>query len=416
MDQQGGSRSLLLSRTSWQDDFNNYDQFLRSGITMSDISPDGKSLLYTAGGARQTSIRIINLETRADRKVVEGASEASFSPDGKQIVFTESVCRDRDGNLCKGRKAGIWKSNVDGSSQKRLVGGIGLPGGVEWSADGDTITFDSSRNFPSGSEEAREIYSVGVDGNCLSWLTNGSPESEGASWAPEALGSRPLECGDGGLKPLVEVAPLKAKETPRPRLWAGPNIRGRLLSATGVDRDYESYYYEDCAYFDRKKCRESLMLESIPVCNPGNMGNSVNIFYNRMVPSVSRGALLNTMLTRTGSVSAMLLTGNANISFGDSAFLDSGGIPTTVRDLRFVMAHLRPVGAKPDPEAELPAPRLGSSGESDINDVYRVYARTGSISETSKLLGFSRADVRWLIRWKPVMSSFMPFKVAKCSG
>lgn len=409
MDHRGVDRKVLLDRTIRRSDFASYERFMRAWLTPVDVSPDGRSLLYAFGGPRQADLWVHDIETGKDRKLIAGADGGSFSPDGQRVVFTASTCRKSNGDECRGRKPGIWRASADGSAQTRLLGGGG--GEPEWSPDGKTVIFSSSRNFPGGGNEALEVYSVGVDGKCLTWLTNGSPESTDASWGPEAFDSRPSGCGANGLKPLVEVAPRAGKTASRPRLWAGPEIRGRLLSSTSLNRNYESYYYEDCGFFERSKCREPMLLESYPVCNPGNMGDSVNILPGRMIPSIRKGALFTTMVNRRGSSSALLLTGNSWLAFGDSMFTSHTGIPTTITDLNFVMNRLRPVGG--GIPTSLPAPMVEDPGE--VSRIYWIYGRTGSIAETARRLGTSRAEVRWLIRWKSVMTKLMPFKEIKCA-
>ena len=65
------------------------------------------------------------------------------------------------------------------------------------------------------------------------------------------------------------------KNPPQPRLWAGTEIRGRLLSSAGAYRGSDFFYYEDCAHFDRSRCREGLVIDSIPTCRPENLGTGV---------------------------------------------------------------------------------------------------------------------------------------------
>jgi Tol biopolymer transport system component len=410
MNRRGGDRKTLLSKVLTEFPNGNGSHYLNA----QDVSSDGK-LLYVVDRTPQSVLRTLDLETGTDRKILSGADQAAFSPDAGQIVFTVGPCHDGRGQECEGRKPGLWISGVEGDGQRRLLGGKGYPSGAKWSPDGRTITFDSARNFPSGGDDAREIYSIGAGGGCLAWLTNGSPESVSASWDPEASKSRPAACGGNGLKPLVEVRPDGSKNGTSPRLWAGPRIQDRLLSSATSYGDSESFEYKDCGFFRSARCHESLALDSIPTCNPGNLASGVSVGANRMVPSYTRGALLNTVRTRRGSVSALLLTGQAQIYIGDSSFLPRGGRANRLADLSLITGLLRPVGSSAGFRADLPAPVLPGGASRAIERIYRVYHWTGSIKETAALTSARRSEVKWFIKYESVISHVRPFKSAKCS-
>ena len=412
MNVEGTGRKVINSATFRQKDFANYGNFLASHMTPVDISPNGKALIYVLGNGRQKELWV--RDSQNPRLLKRGVEDASFSPDGSSIVFESDTCRTGDGKVCDVRKPGLWVMDSDGSDPRRLLdptGGTSNPG---WSADGQTIVFSSNRNFPDAGKVASEIYSIGVDGSCLAWLTNGSPKSTEPSWAPEALDSSPAGCGANGLTPRVEVRPEAMKNRPSPRLWAGPEIRGRLLSSASAYRGSDVYYYEDCAFFDRARCREGLVIDSIPTCNPGNIGSGIQVYPNLMVPSVRRGAWLNTMQTKKGSVGALLLTGETTVSFGDSWFLNGGGIQTNLADLNLVVNQLRPVGGKVNPKAKLPAPRLRAGASRFLARSLQAYRQTGSVREAARISGGSVAEVRWLVKWKSVINRLMPFKELKC--
>src|SRR3954454_17607296 len=107
------------------------------------------------------------------------------SPDGSRIAFStvrfddESECGD---DLC----SDMHVVNTDGTGEMAIVTGAGSDEGPAWSPDGGTIVFESTRNFPAGSND--ELYSVRPDGSCLTWLTNGVGESSMADWQPGSGG------------------------------------------------------------------------------------------------------------------------------------------------------------------------------------------------------------------------------------
>lgn len=412
MNVEGTGRKVINSATFRQKDFASYGNFLASHMTPVDISPNGKAQIYVLGNGRQNELWV--RDSQNPRLLKRGVDDASFSPDGSSIVFESGTCRTGDGKVCDVRQPGLWIMDSDGSDPRRLLGPTGGTSNPEWSADGQTIVFNSNRNFPGAGKVASEIYSIGVDGSCLAWLTNGSPESTEPSWAPEAVDSSPGGCGAKALTPLVEVRPDTMKNRPSPRLWAGPEIRGRLLSSASAYRGSDVYYYEDCAFFDRTRCREALVIDSIPTCNPGNLGSGIQVYPNLMVPSVRRGAWLNTMQTKKGSVGALLLTGETTVSFGDSWFLNGGGIQTNMADLNLVVNQLRPVGGKVNPKAELPAPRVTAGASRFLAGSLRAYRQTGSVRAAARISGGTVAEVRWLVKWKSVINRLMPFKELKC--
>ncbi len=412
MNTEGTGRKVINSATFRQKDFASYGNFLASHMTPVDISPNGKAQIYVLGNGRQNELWV--RDSQSPRLLKRGVDDASFSPDGSSIVFESGTCRTGDGKVCDVRKPGLWVMDSDGSDPRRLLGPTGGTSNPSWSPDGQTIVFNSNRNFPGAGRDASEIYSVGVDGSCLAWLTNGSPESTQPSWAPEVLDSSADGCGAKGLKPLVEVRPDTMKNRPSPRLWPGPEIRGRLLSSASAYRGSDVYYYEDCAFFDRSRCREGLVIDSIPTCNPGNIGSGIPVYPNLMVPSIRRGAWLNTMRTKKGSLGALLLTGETTVSFGDSWFSNTGGIRTNMSDLNLVVNQLRPVGGKVNLKAKLPAPRVRAGASRFIARSLEAYRQTGSFRAAARISGGTVAEVKWLVKWKPVINRLMPFKELKC--
>jgi len=354
-DDRGGGHRTLIARS-----------YRGSGyLVPTDFSPDGRAMLYATEGAGGPALRERDLGTGRDRLVLGGADYGAYSPDGSSLAVVAGSCRSARGlGPCRGWEPGLWTVRPSDGKRRRLVGGAGGIGRPDWSADGRRIVFTSSRNFPRSTWDraSSEVYSVGVAGGCLAWLTNGSPGSVDAAWGPEPLGSGPGGCGANGLEPLVEVGPEKGKRSPSPRLWAGPAIQGRLLSSVGRYAGSESFVYADCAYFERARCRESLTLDSFPACNPRNLASGIRVDGRRAVPRRLRGVTLLVQRRRNGEVAARLRTGRADVFLGDSMFAATDGIPNTVGDLERVVALLRPVGKQLDTSRRLPRPRRAPCG------------------------------------------------------
>jgi len=132
------------------------------------------------------------LYTVADRggqpqRLLVDAQSASWSPDGTRIAFAS--IRDEIEDDCTSDEcdyaAELYVANADGSDAHRLTHDQGDDDNPRWSADGSRILFSSDRNFPAGNTS--ELYSVGAEGACLTWLTNGQPGQRGRRLATRTL-------------------------------------------------------------------------------------------------------------------------------------------------------------------------------------------------------------------------------------
>jgi WD40-like Beta Propeller Repeat len=144
----------------------------------------------------------------------------------------------------------------------------GDDGSPDWSPDGGRIAFSSNRNFPDGA--GFEIYSIRPDSACLTWLTNGTPESTAPDWRPGAgASSDPGRCGDAARPALIEtdVRDVARLEGSRP-LWLGRSFRGLLLSGAERTRPGIFFRYDDCARYDPRECPEELHVSQASVCAP----------------------------------------------------------------------------------------------------------------------------------------------------
>ena len=361
-----GKKQVFLSKKF----FGNY---VVDTLEAQEVSPDGRLLLYARDfgegndGEDRNQLRILNLENKTDRALVNGAKAGSFSPDGDRVAFTQ-MCADEGYSNCESadRENGVWTVKTDGSDREMIVSGDGEYASPDWGPGGGYIIFSSSRNFPAERQDSNEIYSVRSDGECLTWLTNGSPESIQPSWAPETeVRTDPgAECGDAGRKPLAEARPPKPKETdPRPRYWAGPKAAGQLLSKIeGYAQDQfgnQLYRYGDCPYFESSKCRRAITLELARACSP--------IGEVRLPPrgtsrsTTRRGVKVTTYRTARGKLAGTTLrTGLVRVGIGRSMLdvEELEGKAITLADHLALIDALRPVGKALDPGSALPPPAL----------------------------------------------------------
>jgi Tol biopolymer transport system component len=121
---------------------------------------------------------------------VDSASP-QWSPDGSTIVFYSS--RRLDGSDLPGITYNIWRVNADGRSLRPITTAV-APGvwsfDPQWSPDGSTVVFHSSRKL-DGSDVPSSTYNiwrVNADGTGLIPLTNATAfgaESVEPQWSPD---------------------------------------------------------------------------------------------------------------------------------------------------------------------------------------------------------------------------------------
>jgi WD40-like Beta Propeller Repeat len=172
----------------------------------------------------------------------------------------------------RGQSAATTAALRDGRERREPSAAHAQPGddgSPDWSPDGGRIAFSSNRNFPDGA--GFEIYSIRPDSACLTWLTNGTPESTAPDWRPGAgASSDPGRCGDAARPALIEtdVRDVARLEGSRP-LWLGRSFRGLLLTGAERTRPGIFFRYDDCARYDPRECPEELYVSQASVMRAG---------------------------------------------------------------------------------------------------------------------------------------------------
>lgn|GEM_PF-6846679 len=157
-------------------------------------SPDGRRMLLSgfSYGRLDSGIWMLNLRTGMTRFLHRGENPG-WSPDGSEIAFDsefEGLGSRRGGNHGEtAYDSRIYVMDADGSDVRRLVKGYG--DGVElspdWSPDGSRILFTSDRaTYDDSYQSISEIYTINVDGSCLSRITFAGRETFEPDWGPEA--------------------------------------------------------------------------------------------------------------------------------------------------------------------------------------------------------------------------------------
>ena len=329
------------------------DYMYFSGV---DASPDGTKLLIGKSGmffkpGLISSLQVLNLSTNTVRTLEKIAEDGSWSPDGSQIVFTsERQRREEDcyESFCS-YQSKVFVMNADGSGAHPLIrdSKAGDEESPNWSGDSSRIAFSSNRNDPEADFFSMEVYSVGTDGSCLTWLTNGSPFSGSADWAPEDLDSSPGACGSAGREPFVDsVLFVPGASSNGATYWLGPIFKGMAPLYFPSDVPFTSGFnqYGDCISYDPTVCHERTEVTVItkPTCR-SQLSNRLRAGTFKGMKR-KRGALLSGSVAN-GWSNPLISTGRSAISL--NAFGPNGGIPRERAKgvYREAFEALRPAGS-----------------------------------------------------------------------
>ncbi|HTU14461.1 MAG TPA: hypothetical protein VMF31_04630 [Solirubrobacterales bacterium] len=346
-------------------------------------SPDGGRIMISMFEGDRKNRRWLEMADLASGRrwtVSRQGHSGDWSPDGSKIVVSA------------GRPSDLYVADATGEDPVRITH---LPGSEEspaWSPDGSRIAFSSNRNVP-GLAAAAEIYSARPDGRCLTWLTNGSPASVEPSWDVTRGDTDPGGCGPTPRGALAEVEPLPRTWLPmKPRLWAGSNSGGRLLTGDFEFLGIEFFEYEDCAFYSGADCAPPAAIFSLSSClAAGSIASTFGDLRGTEV-RVRRGAL--TLMEGPRSPMMLVFAGGA-ISYAMAGSGKKGpeAIRRARRETLRLFSRLRPVGSEKLPR-HLPAFRVPTRDLRRMKMVSSSFRRTGSLLKTAKRLDLRRSVVR----------------------
>ena len=164
-----------------------------------DVSPDGKTLLYSSQWENEPEITHVKIDGTDLHLLTSNDIPDIFpkwSPDGKKIVFTRMTPK----------YAHVWVMNSDGSGQQQLSKNLNGASHPHWSPDGQRILFSSIDD----DQHIAEIYTINVDGSNLKQLTYNGYSSIDARWSPDGktIAYAAFRQGMGGGSPSeIELIP-----------------------------------------------------------------------------------------------------------------------------------------------------------------------------------------------------------------
>jgi Tol biopolymer transport system component len=358
-----------------------------TSVALPEWSPDGESVLYSAFRLDRSfhfrsSIYTVPAEGGSAQLLARDAYFPAFSPDGSRIAFIS--IRDRNGETCGSDECSyngeLYVMDADGGNAVRLTRSEGDDLAPDWSPDGSRIAFNSNRNYPSGF--AHEIYSIEPDGDCLTWLTNGTANSSTPAWRPSAVATDPGGCRDTPRPALVEtdLSPARAFDGPRP-LWLGLTYRGLLLSEVTDARQEPLYFgYYDCDRFRPRDCLPPMQVLVHSVCSQRPRGPFLSE-YGQLAERRRRALVVD--FGGDGGIEA--LTGGLMVHVLSEAF--------RAAPARTAFRALRPFPSETN-VPQLAPPVIRADLAREIRRVERLHRRLGSVAETADRLGLSRRAVR----------------------
>ena len=164
---------------------NETDRALDQGDISYDISPDGNSLVFNAKGEGGRDLYLLDLQTRQVSRIAQTTAYElgpSFSPDGKSIVYSAGNPGERADH--------IYLRSIDGDTLIRVTNDDANDSEPRFSPEGDRIVFTRNTIYNWGGKARHwgsdsHLRVINADGTGLRQLTAASSEAWGGSFSAD---------------------------------------------------------------------------------------------------------------------------------------------------------------------------------------------------------------------------------------
>ena len=399
------------------------------------VTPNGKTALLAMTRftpASKTRLARINLTTGKRTWLSKDAGPADIAPDGQTVVFSSE--REKRNESCYdgycSYQPKLYLVDIDGSNLRRLMpksreGSFRSP---DFSPDGNRIVFEAD-SATGRSWFGPEIWSLKIDGSCLTRLTNGSPRSGEPAWGAGSI-TGPGTCGQADLRPVVDVNYPKRAEKLKPRpMWLGQEHDNLLLSEVWTGHNSLVSRFADCGALDPEDCPAPVSVRSVQICGAG-LGNELNNGTYGGIEKVRGGLVLNFNRPTPYGVgtSTHLVSGGLDVSIESERVAGPGRGAALWR--RAAIDQLRFVGAD-SPPARFRQPVFAARTIRAARALLRNYRSLGSLKKAAIKTGLygPRGSGRWQVtfayerkgavawlRFAKDLKKAGPFRTVGCRG
>jgi TolB protein len=203
---ESGPKTALVKRLATMDFDGTGHRYLTTGevtVLSPRLSPDGRLVAYVSFSGGQPHVRLLDIESGADRPLVRQSAPSfpsyqplppptapamtfapSFSPDGRFVVFA----------MAQGGNTDIFVASLDGGPPQPLTSAIGTDTAPHFSPDGSQIAFQSDR---SGTQQ---IYVMNADGTSQRRISFGGGAYASPVWSPDGEWIAFTRLGSGSMR------------------------------------------------------------------------------------------------------------------------------------------------------------------------------------------------------------------------